>query len=129
MWSPRVIALKLTKISHSVGHKIPLCHLKGLHFLCGRFRFSSANNCDAEQRFMSSEPKKIRIDEMTIKKIGTHNGTFHCDEVLACFLLRQLPEYAVGTANDREETVLFKVSYLLFSVYAPRCHQEALWYR
>ncbi|XP_016410355.1 MYG1 exonuclease isoform X2 [Sinocyclocheilus rhinocerous] len=26
-------------------------------------------------------------------KIGTHNGTFHCDEVLACFLLRQLPEY------------------------------------
>uniref|UniRef100_G3NUK3 Chromosome 12 open reading frame 10 n=1 Tax=Gasterosteus aculeatus TaxID=69293 RepID=G3NUK3_GASAC len=25
--------------------------------------------------------------------IGTHNGTFHCDEVLACFFLRQLPEY------------------------------------
>lgn len=30
---------------------------------------------------------------MTGKKIGTHNGTFHCDEVLACFFLRQLPEY------------------------------------
>lgn len=30
---------------------------------------------------------------MTGKKIGTHNGTFHCDEVLACFILRQLPEY------------------------------------
>ncbi|XP_029358369.1 MYG1 exonuclease isoform X2 [Echeneis naucrates] len=30
---------------------------------------------------------------MTVKKIGTHNGTFHCDEALACFLLRQLPEY------------------------------------
>ncbi|MGH0167503.1 UNVERIFIED_CONTAM: hypothetical protein FKN15_062159 [Acipenser sinensis] len=26
-------------------------------------------------------------------RIGTHNGTFHCDEVLACFLLKQLPEY------------------------------------
>ncbi|XP_041096302.1 MYG1 exonuclease-like [Polyodon spathula] len=26
-------------------------------------------------------------------KIGTHDGTFHCDEVLACFLLRQLPGY------------------------------------
>jgi len=24
------------------------------------------------------------------KKIGTHNGTFHCDEVLACFMLKQL---------------------------------------
>jgi uncharacterized UPF0160 family protein len=27
------------------------------------------------------------------KKIGTHDGTFHCDEALACFMLKQLPEY------------------------------------
>lgn len=27
------------------------------------------------------------------KTIGTHDGTFHCDEVLACWMLRQLPEY------------------------------------
>ena len=26
-------------------------------------------------------------------KIGTHNGTFHCDEALGCFLLQQTPEY------------------------------------
>jgi len=26
-------------------------------------------------------------------KIGTHNGTFHCDEVLACAMLKYLPEY------------------------------------
>ncbi|CAF0765609.1 unnamed protein product [Brachionus calyciflorus] len=26
-------------------------------------------------------------------KIGTHNGQFHCDEVLACYMLRQLPTY------------------------------------
>ncbi|XP_030324100.1 UPF0160 protein MYG1, mitochondrial [Calypte anna] len=25
--------------------------------------------------------------------IGTHDGTFHCDEVLACYLLRLLPRY------------------------------------
>ena len=25
--------------------------------------------------------------------IGTHNGTFHCDEVLACWMLKQLPQY------------------------------------
>ncbi|XP_026205942.1 UPF0160 protein MYG1, mitochondrial [Anabas testudineus] len=42
---------------------------------------------------MSSEPKKLCTENMTVKKVGTHNGTFHCDEVLACFLLRQLPEY------------------------------------
>lgn len=27
------------------------------------------------------------------KKIGTHNGTFHCDEALACYMLKTLPEY------------------------------------
>ncbi|CAG4992960.1 unnamed protein product [Colias eurytheme] len=26
-------------------------------------------------------------------KIGTHDGVFHCDEVLACFMLQRLPEY------------------------------------
>jgi len=25
--------------------------------------------------------------------IGTHDGTFHCDEVLACWMLKQLPQY------------------------------------
>uniref|UniRef100_A0A671RJ66 MYG1 exonuclease n=1 Tax=Sinocyclocheilus anshuiensis TaxID=1608454 RepID=A0A671RJ66_9TELE len=34
-------------------------------------------------------------------RIGTHNGTFHCDDVLVCFLLRQLPEYKV---RDRNQT-------------------------
>ncbi|XP_066245749.1 MYG1 exonuclease isoform X2 [Euwallacea similis] len=27
------------------------------------------------------------------KKIGTHNGMFHCDEALACFMLKLLPDY------------------------------------
>jgi len=27
------------------------------------------------------------------KIIGTHDGTFHCDEVLACWMLKQLQEY------------------------------------
>ncbi len=27
-------------------------------------------------------------------KIGTHNGHFHCDEIFACFLLKNLPRYA-----------------------------------
>ncbi|XP_032238349.2 MYG1 exonuclease isoform X2 [Nematostella vectensis] len=37
-----------------------------------------------------AEVKKV----CTSKKIGTHNGTFHCDEVLACYMLKQLPEYS-----------------------------------
>lgn len=31
--------------------------------------------------------------DMGKKLIGTHNGNFHCDEVLACFMLKQLDEY------------------------------------
>lgn len=38
---------------------------------------------------MASECKQIRIN----KKIGTHSGVFHCDEALACFMLKKLPEY------------------------------------
>lgn len=30
-----------------------------------------------------------------VPRIGTHDGTFHCDEALACFLLRLLPRYRV----------------------------------
>ncbi|XP_071099258.1 MYG1 exonuclease-like [Haliotis cracherodii] len=41
-------------------------------------------------RHMSGEPASKRPCMM---KIGTHNGTFHCDEVLACFMLKQLPKY------------------------------------
>jgi uncharacterized UPF0160 family protein len=32
--------------------------------------------------------------------IGTHNGTFHCDEALAVFLLRQTKEYADASELD-----------------------------
>ncbi|XP_056130635.1 UPF0160 protein MYG1, mitochondrial isoform X1 [Lampris incognitus] len=45
------------------------------------------------KRYMSSQPKRLCTENMSAKKIGTHNGSFHCDEVLACYFLRQLPEY------------------------------------
>ena len=30
---------------------------------------------------------------LTLQKICTHNGTFHCDEALACFMLHQTKEF------------------------------------
>lgn len=39
---------------------------------------------------MASNNKSPRL----MKKIGTHSGVFHCDEALACFMLKQLPEYS-----------------------------------
>lgn len=40
---------------------------------------------------MSGEPVQKKLHGCP--KIGTHNGSFHCDEVLACFLLKQLDQY------------------------------------
>lgn len=45
-----------------------------------------------------SPPKKLKTT------IGTHDGIFHCDEVLACYMLQLLPEYSgaqiVRTRNN-----------------------------
>ncbi|KAJ6634812.1 MYG1 protein [Pseudolycoriella hygida] len=39
--------------------------------------------------------------------IGTHSGIFHCDEVLACFLLRQLPQFSdAKIVRSRDENDL-----------------------
>ena len=41
------------------------------------------------------EPHLVRtpVGVENQKKIGTHDGPFHCDDALACFMLKQLPEY------------------------------------
>uniref|UniRef100_A0A671RJ59 MYG1 exonuclease n=1 Tax=Sinocyclocheilus anshuiensis TaxID=1608454 RepID=A0A671RJ59_9TELE len=46
-------------------------------------------------------PLISQVSGQSPMRIGTHNGTFHCDDVLVCFLLRQLPEYKV---RDRNQT-------------------------
>ncbi|GJD10214.1 UPF0160 protein [Galdieria sulphuraria] len=44
---------------------------------------------------------------MTTKRIGTHNGKFHCDEALACFLLRLTDNFRdASVVRTREENVL-----------------------
>jgi len=45
--------------------------------------------------------------QKTTKVIGTHNGTFHCDEALAVFLLRLTNTYRdAGLKRSRDHTVL-----------------------
>nr|XP_039248507.1 MYG1 exonuclease-like [Styela clava] len=55
--------------------------------------------------------KKMNIENGDGKtqqpKIGTHNGSFHCDEVLACFMLKQLPKYKnARIVRSRDPAVL-----------------------
>ncbi|KAF9569590.1 metal-dependent protein hydrolase [Agrocybe pediades] len=49
------------------------------------------------------EPKRQKMTKI----IGTHNGTFHCDEALAVFLLRQTATYRdAGLKRTRDPAVL-----------------------
>lgn len=42
-----------------------------------------------------------------MRSIGTHDGTFHCDEALACYMLRQLDGFKDGKlVRSRDENVL-----------------------
>lgn len=51
---------------------------------------------------MAQDAKKQKF-----QTIGTHSGTFHCDEILACFMLQQLPAYAdANIVRSRDEAVL-----------------------
>ncbi|KAM4613512.1 MYG1 exonuclease [Polymixia lowei] len=81
--------IKLTYLRKISKPAAALLHLK----LRANFSFFSADSTCKSLRYMSSQPKRLCTENMSAKKIGTHNGTFHCDEVLACFFLRQLPEY------------------------------------
>uniref|UniRef100_A0A3P8SGP1 Myg1 exonuclease n=1 Tax=Amphiprion percula TaxID=161767 RepID=A0A3P8SGP1_AMPPE len=95
MWRLRVCVtgLKLTPNAFSAATSKPESILRRLNSRADCCRLLCADVTRTGPRYMSTEPKRIRTDNMTGKKIGTHNGTFHCDEVLACFFLRQLPEY------------------------------------
>jgi len=57
-----------------------------------------------------------------MKKIGTHDGTFHCDEALACYMLRLTETYKnAEIIRTRDESILKTLSILVDvgSVYDP----------
>ncbi|KAM5287965.1 MYG1 exonuclease [Ctenodactylus gundi] len=74
-----------------VRHPMSLPRLRGLLVLL------PCSPLQVRRCMISSEsvltPKRPRSNVMAPPRIGTHNGTFHCDEALACALLRLLPEY------------------------------------
>jgi uncharacterized UPF0160 family protein len=48
------------------------------------------------------------------KTIGTHNGTFHCDEALAVYLLKLTNEFADATVTrSRDKEVLDKLDIVV----------------
>ena len=46
--------------------------------------------------------------------IGTHSGTFHCDEALGCFLLHQTPRFKGSeVVRSRDPAVLDKLPIII----------------
>nr|XP_023015316.1 UPF0160 protein [Leptinotarsa decemlineata] len=71
---------------------------------------------------MASNTKNARLS----KVIGTHSGVFHCDEALACFMLKQLPEYSdAKIIRSRDLNILEKCDIVVDvgGEYNPKTHQ------
>ena len=63
---------------------------------------------------------------MSALQIGTHDGHFHCDEALACFLLRQHPTYRSATVvRSRDPSVLSALPLIVDvgATYDPATHR------
>ena len=71
----------------------------------------------------NSPPVKRRHGTVTI---GTHNGTFHCDEVLACYMLKLLPDYKDAAIVRTRDPALLKECDIVVDVggeYDPATHR------
>ncbi|XP_044533571.1 MYG1 exonuclease [Gracilinanus agilis] len=73
-------------------------------------------------------PKRPRAESMAPARprIGTHNGTFHCDEALACALLRLLPEYREAEILRTRDPALLATCDVVVDVggeYDPQRHR------
>jgi hypothetical protein len=59
------------------------------------FRFGKLKNLNKVQiRTMADNGAKKPKIEVAPNTIGTHSGTFHCDEILAVYLLSKHPEFS-----------------------------------
>jgi uncharacterized UPF0160 family protein len=71
---------------------------------------------------MEPEAKRMK----PTKTIGTHDGTFHCDEAMACFLLKSTDEFKDAEIfRTRDPKVLEKMDILVDvgAVYDPSKHR------
>lgn len=81
--------------------------------------------------FMSllSQNKKMRLDSVESGdtksvKIGTHDGQFHCDESLGCFLLKQLVQYKDATIVRTRQQELLDTCEIVLDVGGVYDHEK-----
>ena len=73
----------------------------------------------------ASSPKRLRVYSSAPaggedgagsgKRVGTHNGSFHCDEALGCFLIRLTSQFAgADVVRTRDSQVPSSLPYRFF---------------
>jgi uncharacterized UPF0160 family protein len=74
----------------------------------------------AENTTSDNQSKKQRL----VKKIGTHDGTFHCDEALACYMLRLTSEFKDAEIIRSRDTAILKTLDCLVDVGSEYDHSK-----
>ena len=90
---------------------------KRLYYLLFQIFFSRQLNTTAAAVFIIMK---------NVKKIGTHNGAFHVDEILACAMLKKLPEYADSEIiRTRDPKILDECDIVVDvgGVFDPKTHR------
>ncbi|CAG5134400.1 unnamed protein product [Candidula unifasciata] len=94
------------------------------YFKCLKLNKPNLSALNWIYRSMSGEPAIKKACNMV--KIGTHDGKFHCDEVLACFLLKQLDQYKHAEIVRTRNPVLLDECDIVVdvgAVYDPSRHR------
>jgi hypothetical protein len=91
--------------------------LAGLRFARAVLRFSPSAQSHHRISSMSTAPTAATNSAKRVKmgkKIGTHSGTFHCDEALGCYLLQQTSKYAgAEIVRTRDPAVLAELDVVI----------------
>ncbi|RLM85225.1 hypothetical protein C2845_PM04G19180 [Panicum miliaceum] len=84
-------------------------------------------------RAAAASPKRLRVYSSAAadgagsgKRVGTHNGSFHCDEALGCFLIRLTSQFAgADVVRTRDSQILDTLDAVLDvgGVYDPSQHR------
>ena len=78
------------------------------------------------QTMAETTAPKAKKPRAIAEKIATHSGTFHCDEVLACYMLQLLPEYKGASIIRTRDPELLKQCDVVVDVgglYDPSTHR------
>lgn len=107
-FSSRLIFMFSTRLSHSLSQRVSALRR---HFLFPLNLHLNLDLMDADTprvcAFSSVGVAASGEAGQNKKRVGTHNGSFHCDEALACFLIRLTSKFAAADVVRTRDPQVF----------------------